>query len=47
VDLVEEELTGLPPATLAGLGLCGVTGPAGCCPAPARRGAPATAAASS
>jgi ferrochelatase len=47
VDLVEEELTGLPPATLAGLGLCGVNCPAGCCPAPARRGAPATAAASS
>jgi ferrochelatase len=36
-DLVEERLTGRPPAYLGGLGLCGQDCPAGCCPAPARR----------
>jgi ferrochelatase len=38
VDLVQEQLTGRPPAYLGGLGLCGQDCPAGCCPAPARRG---------
>ncbi|HEV2886862.1 MAG TPA: ferrochelatase [Jatrophihabitans sp.] len=38
VDLVEEQLTGRPPAYLSTLGLCGQHCPAGCCPAPARRG---------
>jgi ferrochelatase len=38
VDLVEEQLAGRPAASLSGLGLCGQDCPAGCCPAPARRG---------
>jgi ferrochelatase len=37
-DLVEEQLTGRPPAYLGGLGLCGQRCPDGCCPAPVRRG---------
>lgn len=37
-DLVEEQLTGRPPAYLGELGLCGQNCPADCCPAPARRG---------
>jgi protoporphyrin/coproporphyrin ferrochelatase len=37
-DLVEEQLTGRPPAYLGQLGLCGRDCPADCCPAPARRG---------
>ena len=37
-DLVEEQLTGRSPAYLGELGLCGQNCPAGCCPAPARRG---------
>ena len=38
VDLVEEQLAGRPPAYLGELGVCGWQCPAGCCPAPARRG---------
>jgi ferrochelatase len=37
-DLVEERLTDRPPAHLGRLGVCGLHCPAGCCPAPARRG---------
>jgi ferrochelatase len=37
-DLVEEQLAGRAPVYLSGLGLCGRDCPAGCCPAPARRG---------
>ena len=38
VDLVDEQLTGRPRAHLGRLGVCGLHCPAGCCPAPARRG---------
>jgi len=38
VDLVEEQLSGRPRAHLGRLGVCGLHCPAGCCPAPARRG---------
>jgi ferrochelatase len=38
VDLVEEQLSGRPPAYLGDLGVCGQDCPATCCPAPARRG---------
>ena len=41
-DLVEERLTARAPAYLGGLGLCGQDCPSGCCPAPARRGSPAS-----
>ncbi len=37
-DLVEEQLAGRPPAAVGELGLCGQDCPAGCCPAPVRRG---------
>jgi len=37
-DLVQEQLDGRQPAYQGQLGLCGQDCPAGCCPAPARRG---------
>jgi protoporphyrin/coproporphyrin ferrochelatase len=37
-DLVQEQLADRPAAHLSELGLCGRDCPAGCCPAPARRG---------
>jgi ferrochelatase len=36
-DLIAEQLTGLAPAALSTLGLCGLDCPAHCCPAPGRR----------
>jgi ferrochelatase len=38
VDLVEEQLAGRQPESLAELGLCGVVCPTACCPAPRRAG---------